>query len=87
VYASGYLDQARPSAARRIGLLGAGRDCTARCCSTSVDYGCTSPCFESSGEVDGFCADYWVGGYCHVASGCRLGNGHGVVDSSGIDNP
>jgi hypothetical protein len=52
--------------------LGAGRDCAAGCCGACVDYGCTSPGLEGSGEVDGFCADYWVGGYCHVASGLNF---------------
>lgn len=71
MYTSGYLDQTGPSAAWRIGLLGAGRDGAAGCCGAGVDYGCASPGFEGAGEVDGFCADYWVGSYCHVA--CSLG--------------
>ena len=69
--AGGDLDQAGPSAAWRVRLLRAGRNCAAGCCGARVDDCCASPGLEGAGEVDGFCADDWVGSDCNPA--CGLG--------------
>ena len=63
------LNQARPSAAWRVGLLRAGRNGAAGGCGACVDNCCAGPGFEGAGEIDGFGADYGVGGDCNPACG------------------
>lgn len=81
--AGGDLDQTGPSAAWRVRLLRTGRNCAASCCGARVDDCCAGPGFECAGEIDGFCADDWVGGDCNPA--CGLGY-VSLTYSSGINH-
>lgn len=63
------LNQARPSAAWRVRLLGAGRNCAAGCCSLCVDDCSASPGLDGAGETDGLGAYDRVGGDCDPACG------------------
>lgn len=66
------LDQARPSGAWWIGLLGTGRNCTAGCCGAGVHNCGACPGLQGASQVDGLGDYYGVGSDCHPARGLDL---------------